>query len=642
LLFAFGRSRTPGINRMVESTTMRRKMDLALEHYSSGRLRETEGLCREILGAQPQHAEALHLLGVLAHRTGHLDAAVELTRQAIANSPQRAPYYSNLAVMLTNLGRFDEAATACRDALARSPNLPEAHYNLGNVLQALGQPEAAIAAYRRALDLKPDYPQACCNLGNALSALSRHGEAAEAYREAVRLQPDYAQARSNLGNALRDLGRFDEALQEQRKAVESAPASPEIRSNMIVSLCYGVDVDPQVILGECRRWDQVHGEPLRAQIRRFANDPAPERRLRIGFVCPNLPMHSSALLLRPLLEARDRQNFHVTCYASNALMDGSSAQLRPFSDAWQSLAGLTDDAAAQRIRDDAIDILIDVSAHAAGNRLPLFARKLAPVQVTYLGCPGTTGLATMDYRLTDRYVDPPGDDRFSSETLIRLPDATWCFTPPSGSPNVTPLPAFDNGYVTFGSFNDIAKVTSHVLDLWARILQQVSGSHLLVKNAAFRNGQASARMRQFFVECGIEPERIELLPDEPSPSRALQQHAALDIALDTFPFAGVISTFLALWMGVPVVSFAGHHHLTRVGLSILSNAGLPELAARSDDGYVQTAVGLATDLPALSALRATLRRRVQHSALMDAARLAHNVEAAYRGMWRRWCTDASH
>ncbi len=629
-----------GIHDIVESTTTRQKMDLALEHYSSGRLRDTERLCREIVGAQPQHAEALNLLGVLAHRTGHLDAAVELTRQAIANSPQSAEYYSNLGVMLTGMGRLDEAAAACRDALARSPNLPEAHYNLGNVLQALGQLEAAGSSYRRALDLKPDYPQAYCNLGNALSALGRQGEAADAYREAVRLQPDYGQARSNLGNALRDLGRFDEALAEHRKAVESAPASPEIRSNMIVTLYYGADADPRVILGECRRWEQVHGEPLRAQIRPFANDRSPERPLRIGIVCPELRVYSAAFFLRPLLEARDKENFHVTCYASNVLMDGSASQLRALSDAWQPLAGLTDDAAAQRIRDDGIDILVDVSAHTAGNRLPLFARKPAPVQVTYLGCTGTTGLSTMDYRLTDGYVDAAGDDNFCTETLIRMPDATWCFTPPSGGPDVASLPAFGNGYVTFGSFNNIAKATPVVLDLWARILQQVSGSHFLLKGAAFHNPQCAQRFRQFFADYGIEPERIELLPDEPSPLRHLQQHAALDIALDTFPFEGVTTTFLALWMGVPVVSFAGQNHMTRVGLSILSNAGLPELAARSFDGYVQTAVGLATDLQALSALRATLRQRVLNSALMDSARFARNVEAAYRDMWRRWCAQA--
>jgi predicted O-linked N-acetylglucosamine transferase (SPINDLY family) len=318
-------------------------------------------------------------------------------------------------------------------------------------------------------------------------------------------------------------------------------------------------------------------------------------------------------------------------------VDGITERLRACSDTWRVLVGLSDDAAAQRIRDDRIDILVDLSAHTAGNRLPVFARKPAPVQVTYLGLTGTTGLSSMDYRFTDAYVDPPGDESYCTEELVRLPDTAWCFMPLSGSPDVASLPALEKGYVTFGSFDDIAKVTPHVLYLWARILQQVTASRLLLKGVALRDPESSVRFRQFFADYGIEPERIELLPDEPNPLQHLQQHTALDIALDTFPFEGMTTTFLALWMGVPVVSLAGRNHMTRVGLSILSNAGVPELAARSYDDYVQVAVRLASNLPALSALRSTLRQRLQNSVLMDTTRFARNIETAYRAMWRRWC-----
>jgi protein O-GlcNAc transferase len=387
--------------------TTQQKMALALEHYSSGRLRDTEGLCREILDVQPQHAEALHLLGVLAHRTGHVDAAVDLVRRAIANAPHAVEYYSNLGVMLTSQGRLDDAAAACREALGRYPDLPEAHYNLGNALQAAGQLEAAQASYRQALSRKPDYPQAHNNLGNVLSALGSPAAATQAYGEAVRLKPDYAPARSNLANALKNLGHLDEALTQHRRAVESAPTVPEIRSNMILSMYYTADADARAILAESRRWDQLHAEPLRSQIRPLRNDPSPERCLRIGFVSPDLRMHSVAFFLLPLLEAHDRGNFHVTCYATNARADGVTERLRACSDDWRVLVGLSDDAAAQRIRDDRIDILVDLSNHTAGNRLPIFARNPAPVQVTYLGLTGTTGLSSIDYRLTDALVDPP-------------------------------------------------------------------------------------------------------------------------------------------------------------------------------------------------------------------------------------------
>ncbi|HWZ70528.1 MAG TPA: tetratricopeptide repeat protein [Casimicrobiaceae bacterium] len=619
--------------------TTQQKMALALEHYSSGRLRDTEGLCREILDVQPQHAEALHLLGVLANRTGHVDAAVDLVRRAIANAPHAAEYYSNLGVMLTSQGRLDDAAAACREALGRYPDLPEAHYNLGNALQAAGQLEAAQSSYQQALSRKPDYPQAHNNLGNVLSALGSPAAAAQAYGEAVRLNPDYAPARSNLANALRNLGHLDEALTQHRRAVESAPTVPEIRSNMILSMYYPADADARAILAESRRWDQLHAEPLRSQIRPLRNDPSPERPLRIGFVSPDLRMHSVSFFLLPLLEAHDRENFHVTCYATNARADRVTERLRACSDRWRVLVGLSDDAAAQRIRDDRIDILVDLSNHTAGNRLPIFARNPAPVQVTYLGLTGTTGLSSIDYRLTDALVDPPEGENYCSERLVRLPDIAWCFTPLSGSPRIASLPALDKGYVTFGSFNNIAKITPHVLYLWARILQQVDASHLQLASAAFRDAESSRRFRQFFADLEVAPERIELLPDEPIPSRHLERHASLDIALDTFPFQGVTTTFLALWMGVPVVSLAGQNHMTRVGLSILSSADLEELAAPSYDGYVQAAVGLAADLPALATLRATLRQRMQNSLLTDSARFARNVEAAYRDMWRSWCAQ---
>src|SRR5262249_49229695 len=245
------------------------------------------------------------------------------------------------------------------------------------------------------------------------------------------------------------------------------------------------------ILAESRRWDQLHAEPLRSQASPLRNDPSPERPLRIGFVSPDLRMHSVAFFLLPLLEAHDRVNFHVTCYATNTRVDDVTRRLQTYGDDWRVLVGLSDDAAAQRIRDDRIDILVDLSNHTAGNRLPIFARRPAPVQVTYLGLTATTGLSSIDYRLTDALVDPPESETFCSERLVRLPDTAWCFTPISGSPTVAPLPALDKGYVTFGSFNNIAKITPHATYLWARILQQVDASRLQLASAVFRDSESS-------------------------------------------------------------------------------------------------------------------------------------------------------
>src|SRR5439155_16208272 len=277
--------------------------------------------------------------------------------------------------------------------------------------------------------------------------------------------------------------------------------------------------------------------------------------------------------------------------------------------------------------------------HTAGNRLLVFARKPAPGQVTYLGFPGTTGVSAVDYCLTDAFVDPLDEDGFCAEALVRLPDSAWCYAPLSGSPDVAALPALENGFVTFGSFNRLAKVTSHVLYLWARILQQVDASRLLLKSAAFRDPGPADRMRAFFADHGIEAERIALLPDDVTHLGHLQRYAEVDIALDAFPYQGMATTCEALWMGVPVVSFAGQHHVSRVGRSLLSNAVMPELAATSYDGYVQVAAQLAADLRMLSDLRAGLRQRMRNSVLMDAPRFAGNIETAFRDMWRTWCAQ---
>jgi predicted O-linked N-acetylglucosamine transferase (SPINDLY family) len=348
-------------------------------------------------------------------------------------------------------------------------------------------------------------------------------------------------------------------------------------------------------------------------------------------------MRSVAFFLLPLLEAHDKKVFHATCYATAAKTDTVTDRLRAASDAWYSFVGLSDDRAAQRVRDDRIDILVDLSGHGANNRLLMFARKPAPVQVTYLGFVGTTGLATMDYRLTDSFVDPSEGESFCTERLIRMPDAAWCFAPLSGSPPVSQLPAVTNGYVTFGSFNSLAKVTPDVLDCWARILDQVPGSRLRLKAVALRAAEVVARTRRFFIERSIDPERLELVIDDRSLLQHLSQYDHVDIALDTFPYPGMATTCEALWMGVPVITLAGSHYRSRVGASLLTNAGLPEFVAPTRDAYIQFAATLGADLSRLANLRTTMRERMQQSALMDAQRFAHAFESSLRDVWRNWC-----
>jgi predicted O-linked N-acetylglucosamine transferase (SPINDLY family) len=632
-------------------------LDLALKHYASGRLRDTEGLLREILGANPRHGPALHLLGVLAYRTGHHDAAIDLMRRAIAENARVAEYYSNLGVVLTAVGRFDEAVSACQQAQALDPDLAEVHHNLGNALRDAGRGGDAMAAYRRAVAIRFDYPEAHNNLGSVARDRGELEVAIASYRQAVQLRPDYAAARSNLGNALKEVGLQREAIDEHCRAVALAPEAAEVHSNLILSLHYDADTDAPSIDNEARQWNQRHGAPYTAAARAHDNDRNPDRPLRVGFVSGDFRTHSVASFLLPWFEARDRARCHYVCYATGGRADPVTARLRAASDEWRSLAGVPDDAAAERIRGDRIDILVDLCGHTAGNRLTLFARKPAPIEVSYLGFVGTTGLSAIDYRLTDAIADPPGADDGGTEKLARLPHGVWCFAPLVDAPAVTELPALRGGpgpgpvtgsvtrsvtgSVTFASFNNLAKVTPYTLKLWARVLQQVPGSRLLLKSAAFRGAETRRRFEDFYADRGIVLDRLELIADEPSPFLHLQHYGRVDIALDTFPYNGVTTTCEALWMGVPVVTLAGRRHASRIGASLLSSAGYPDQIAATPDAFVQCAAKLAGDLPRLAALRAAMRERLAGSALMDAKAFAASFEDALRAMWQRWCARSA-
>jgi predicted O-linked N-acetylglucosamine transferase (SPINDLY family) len=367
------------------------------------------------------------------------------------------------------------------------------------------------------------------------------------------------------------------------------------------------------------------------------NDRSPQRRLRIGYVSPDFRFHPVGRFLLPLLETHDRGNFEIFCYASVDVPDALTDRCRAYTDAWRDVRDLSDEQLAQVVRRDRIDVLVDLTMHMAQNRLLLFARKPAPVQVTYLAYCGTTGLETMDYRLTDPHLDPPGgDERFYSERSVRLPETYWCYRPTIETPPVNPLPALAAGHVRFGSLNNFCKATPPTLAAWGRLLQAVPVSRLLL---SARAGSHRDRVRGLLGEQGVASERVDFVDIQPV-AEYFALYQQIDVALDPFPYGGGTTSCDALWMGVPVVSLAGQTAVGRGGLSILTNVGLPDLAARDAGHYVQVAAELAQDLPRLSDLRATLRERMRNSPLMDAPRFARSVEAAYREMWRRWCHRA--
>jgi protein O-GlcNAc transferase len=640
----------------------------ALQHHNAGRIPEAHALYEQVLALEPDQPDALHLLGLIALQTNRPAEGIELIRRALAVRPAFAQALSNLGSALVAAGRLDEAASSFDSAIALAPDNPEFHNNRGSALNHLARHEEALSSFRRAIAIKPEYAEAHVNLGCALNYLGRFDEAiasfnraigvragfAEAhlslgsalretgdldgavasFRRAVDLNPRHPSPHSNLGNALKDQGKLDEALAEYRTALNLRPTDKTAWSNWLMSIHYHPAFDAVAILNEHRRWNELCAEPLRALWRAHANDRAPERRLRIGYASPDFMDHPVGRFLIPLFESHDHGNFEIVCYSDVVAPDEVTDRLRRCTDEWHAVSMLGDAELAEKIRADRIDVLVDLALHAARNRLLAFARKPAPVQVTYLAYAGTSGLSAMDYRITDRYLDPPGNDGYYTERSARV-ESYWCYQPPAAAPPVAPAPVTSAGRITFGCLNNLAKVQPETMAVWAEILRSVDGSRLLLHARA---GGHRARIVELFSSLGLEPDRIEFAGYAPT-ADYLRTYDQFDIALDPYPYNGGTTTCDALWMGVPVVTLAGKHAVARAGASLLSNVGLPELIASSPGEYVAIACGLAGDLPRLGQLRATLRDRMKASPLCDGPRLAKSMETIYRQAWRSWCSS---
>ena len=597
---------------------------------------------RKALEFKPDDAEAHNNLGAALKKQGKLEAAVAAYRKALAFKPDYAEAHNNLGVALKSQGKLDAAAAACHRALALRPNYAKAHNNLGILLADLGRLEEAAASCRKALAIKPDYVKAHSNLGVVLVGQGRLQEAVTAYRKAVELKPDFAEARNNLGLVLKDQGRLEEAVAALRNTLELKPDYAEAHSNLIFVMNYDPRFSQKDICAESRRWDENHAAPRGGRQRAYANSRNPDRRLRVGYVSPGFREHAVSYFSEPLIAAHDRRSFEVFCYAQVMTPDDKTSRFRDLADSWRSTVGATDAAVAERIREDGIDILVDLSGHTGNSRLLVFAERPAPVQVTWLGHPNTTGLSAMDYRLTDEIADPEGAaDTLYTETLVRLPNGFLCFAPAANAPEIGELPALTNGHVTFGSFNNLPKVAPEVVETWARILELVPGSRLLIKTRPLADGQTRNRYLELFVARGIEGGRIELCSWIASRSGHLGAYNRIDNGLDPFPYNGTTTTCEALWMGIPVVTLRGYRHSSRVGASILTRVALKELIAETKDAYVEKAVSLANAPDRLSELHKDLRNLMQGSPLCDSGAFTRDVEAAYREMWRRWCNTAT-
>ena len=655
---------------MSQQQQFQRAMKQAVEHHQAGRLAEAEPLYREALKHEPKHPHALQLLGLLAYQSNRHALAVEMLKKAITAAP-RPEYLVNLSQAYRGLGDLKSCLETCRRAVQLGPAIPEAWNNLGTVLKDTNQTQEAMAAYQKALALRPNYAVTHSNVGNLLTQLGDAKGAEESLRRAIAIDPNYAEAYTNLAHLITRQGRLEEAVNLCRRAIQLKPSLGAAYTNLGTALhaqglmdegneAYrvGAKMDPnngplhENLLGcynHTTRWPPE--EALAAHVawaKRFAetnapipphpNDKSPDRKLRIGYVSPDLRRHSVTYFLLPILEQRDRSAFDVIAYSNTEQPDEITERLRGLCDGWHDIRGLSDDQVAALIREDRIDILIDLAGHTKGNRLPVFGRKPAPVQMTYLGYAGTTGLSTVDYRITDDLSDPPGaTDSYYTEKLIRLSSPFLCYRPPEEAPEVVDPPALKQGFIRFGSFNNSVKIGTETSVLWSKVLRAAPTSRLILKAKAL--GDAGARRRIFdgFARQGVAPERLELIESGQTLRDHLDAYKVIDVALDTYPYNGTTTTCEALWMGVPVVSRVGQTHVARVGLSLLTTVELGELATESDDAFVSTALALSADLNRLVALRRTLRERMRQSALCEAEGFTRRFEAALRDAWRRYC-----
>jgi len=652
----------------------------AVEHQRAGRLQEARTTLRQVLACDPRHPEAWHLFGLLAYQRGELGAAVSRIRRAIALKPHEALFHQNLGAVWSALQKPDSARRAWQKALRLGCADAETLLLLGQLLEQRREPEPALAVFRRAARLHPDNAEAQARFGHAFARAGRLPQALAPLRRAVRLQPSLASAHASLGEALERLGHLSEAIESYQRAVECRPdytpalarltasyfhrgllrqsigcgrrlvdhaADSGAHSSLLGVLNHDPSLSPEELFEEHRAWAARWAKPLPATSWAHRNRRDPERRLRLGYVSAHLCQCIDVWFVESFLPFHDLRGFQVICYADVAQPDAVTRRLEGQMPLWRNIASLDDEQAARQIRRDRIDVLIDLDGHWS-HRLPVFARRPAPVQALYMSYPNTSGLDTMDYRLTDERCDPPGwTEALHTEELVRLPRVFCCFKPLKRSPPVGPLPAGSRRPVTFGAFHRPAKVNDRVVRAWAEILHRTPGSRLLMHHS-FGNRRARggapvdaglrSRYQEMFQAHGIGPERLKLVGGLP-PAEHFALYNRVDLALDTFPFTGTTTTCVALWMGVPVVTLAGRTSVSRVSASQLASLGLEDWIAESVEKYVELAVAKATDRPRLAQLRAELRGRMRRSSLTDGAGMARTLEETYRWMWRRWCAS---
>jgi len=561
-----------------------------------------------------------------------LGEAVEILEKVSKTNRDDMEAWILQAQINAQLGRPAKVEKSCREIIRINPRSHDAHFHLGSALMFQNRRSEAIDVFQAARLLNSDHGPTHFNLGMLTTSLD---DAFEHFTRAAELNPAHVEAHCGIGAALVSFGQIEDAISKLQQALQLRPTDHTIRSSVLFSLNYRQLYDGPDVFREHARWGLGHS--LNTTYRHI-NKPQPERSLRVGYVSPDLYAHSVAYFFEPLLANHNPDEVETFCYSDVAKPDATTERLQALTTHWRATHGVSDRELADRIHADGIDILVDLAGHTNNNRLLAFSAKPAPVQVTYLGYPNTTGLTAIDYRLTDAWADPPGQsDNYHTEELYRLPNGFLSYLPPANAPAVALPPVTTAGHITYGSFNHLPKVTPAVVALWATLLHATPNTRLALKNHSLSSRYARERYLQLFADHGIGPERIEFLERDPTLAAHLDSYSKIDIALDTFPYNGTTTTCEALYMGVPVVTLTGDLHAGRVGASLLNQIGATELIAETSQDYVYKASRLAQDHDELIKIRATLRDQMTESPLCDGKGFAENIESAYREMWKKWC-----
>lgn len=588
---------------------------------------------RQALQRDSRHLNALSNLGNALQSQRRFRESLEYHQAAVAQSPRDVNSLNNLGCTLRSLRQFDEAEQAFRAATDANPDLIEAQINHARALLSLGRRDEAIARLQSLVARHPHAAVAHHYLGIAFQQADQHAPATAAFRRALELDPEYAHAMSSLGAAELRSGHRDEAVAWFRKSLERRPDLHESHSNLLFILSNDENLSPEQLFAEHVEWGRRHGA-VPDRFTRWQGTRDPNRKLRIGYVSPDLRDHAVARFIEPVLQHHDHDQFEVICYAQVYQVDEVTRRLQSLCDTWRSTCGLSYRQAAEMMHEDGVDILIDLAGHTAGNRLLSLAYRPAPIQVSWLGYPNTTGLDAIDYRLTSEIQDPTGAESHHTECLVRLPGGTNCFAPPAHAPDVQPPPFVQRGQLTFGSLHRPQKISPSVLNLWADVLHAIPTARLLLFNTTF-DKETRRTIRDGLVQRGVADERIEIR-NQMDEGGYLPVYHEIDIGLDVFPWNGGTTTREALWMGVPVIGLLGERRSARGTAATLHYAGVPELIATSKAEYVRLATQLASDPARLSTLRQDLRDKLRDT-ICNAPRFTSDLEAAYRRMWQSWC-----